>query len=42
MIDYILQRKVVMTSMKLYPHQIDALEQIKDKNRCAVYYDMGL
>lgn len=28
--------------MNLYPHQIEALEEIKDKNRCAVYYDMGL
>lgn len=28
--------------MKLYPHQIEALDLIKNKNRCAVYYDMGL
>ena len=28
--------------MKLYPYQTEALELIKDKNRCAVYYDMGL
>lgn len=28
--------------MKLYPHQIEALDLIKDKNRCAIYYDMGL
>lgn len=28
--------------MQLYPHQTEALELIKDKNRCAVYYDMGL
>ena len=28
--------------MKLYPHQKEALNLIKDKNRCAVYYDMGL
>lgn len=28
--------------MKLYPHQEEALELIKDKTRCAVYYDMGL
>lgn len=28
--------------MKLYPHQKEALDLIKDKNRCAVYYDMGL
>lgn len=28
--------------MKLYPHQVEALELIRDKNRCAVYYDMGL
>lgn len=28
--------------MQLYPHQQEALELIKNKNRCAVYYDMGL
>lgn len=28
--------------MQLYPHQKEALELIKDKNHCAVYYDMGL
>lgn len=28
--------------MKLYPHQEEALKLIEDKNRCAVYYDMGL
>ena len=28
--------------MKLYPHQEEALALIKDKNRCAIYYDMGL
>lgn len=28
--------------MELYPHQVEALEELKDKNRCAVYYDMGL
>lgn len=28
--------------MKLYEHQIEALEEVKDKNRCAIYYDMGL
>lgn len=28
--------------MNLYPHQIEALDLIKDKNRCAIYYDMGL
>lgn len=28
--------------MKLYPHQVEALELVKDKNRCAIYYDMGL
>lgn len=28
--------------MKLYPHQIEALDLTKDKNRCAIYYDMGL
>ena len=28
--------------MNLYPHQKEALNLIKDKTRCAVYYDMGL
>jgi SNF2 family DNA or RNA helicase len=28
--------------MELYPHQKEALELIDGKNRCAVYYDMGL
>ena len=28
--------------MKLYPHQTEALDLVRDKNRCAVYYDMGL
>jgi superfamily II DNA or RNA helicase len=28
--------------MNLYPYQVEALELIKDKNRCAIYYDMGL
>lgn len=28
--------------MNLYPHQIEALNLIKDHNRCAIYYDMGL
>ena len=28
--------------MKLYPHQIEALKLVQDKNRCAIYYDMGL
>ena len=28
--------------MKLYQHQIDALEKTKDYNRCAYYLDMGL
>ena len=28
--------------MKLYPYQEEALELIKDKTRCAIYYDMGL
>lgn len=28
--------------MELYQHQIEALEEVKDKNRCAIYYDMGL
>lgn len=28
--------------MKLYEHQREALELVKDKNRCAIYYDMGL
>jgi len=28
--------------MNLYPHQSEALDLVKDKNRCAIYYDMGL
>lgn len=28
--------------MKLYPHQVEAIELVEDKNRCAIYYDMGL
>jgi SNF2 family DNA or RNA helicase len=28
--------------MNLYSYQKEALELIKDKNRCAIYYDMGL
>lgn len=28
--------------MNLYPHQTQALELTKDKNRVAYYYDMGL
>ena len=28
--------------MDLYSHQIEALDLIKDKTRCAIYYDMGL
>lgn len=28
--------------MELYPHQKEALDLVKDKNRCAIYYDMGL
>lgn len=28
--------------LNLYPHQIEALDLIKDKTRCAIYYDMGL
>lgn len=28
--------------MNLYPHQIEALDLIKDYNKCAIYYDMGL
>lgn len=28
--------------MNLYPYQEEALELIKDKKRCAIYYDMGL
>lgn len=28
--------------MKLFPHQVKALEQTKDRNRCAYYLDMGL
>lgn len=28
--------------IKLYPHQEKSLEQLKDYNRCALYWDMGL
>lgn len=28
--------------MKLFPHQVDALEATKDQNRVAYYHDMGL
>ena len=28
--------------MKLFPHQVDALEKTKDQNRVAYYHDMGL
>lgn len=28
--------------INLYPHQIEALEQTKEHNRVAYYYDMGL
>ena len=28
--------------MKLYRHQIESLERLKDKNRIALYWDMGL
>ncbi len=28
--------------MKLYKHQIESLERLKDKNRIALYWDMGL
>lgn len=28
--------------MKLYKHQIDSLEKLRDKNRIALYWDMGL
>lgn len=28
--------------MNLYPHQVDALEQTKNLNRCAFFLDMGL
>lgn len=28
--------------MILYPHQIEALDLTKDRNRVAYYYDMGL
>lgn len=28
--------------MKLYPHQAEALEELKDRNRVALYWDMGL
>ena len=31
-----------MLTMKLYPYQEEALNLIKDKSRCAIYYDMGL
>lgn len=31
-----------MTSVSLYPHQKDVLEQTKDKNKVAYYLDMGL
>lgn len=35
-------RKEGDSMINLYPHQIDALEKIKDKNKVAIYYDMGL
>lgn len=28
--------------MELYKHQKQVLEQIKNKNKCALYLDMGL
>ena len=28
--------------MKLYPHQVEGLEKCKDRNRIALYWDMGL
>lgn len=28
--------------MNLYPHQQKALEELKNKNRVALYWDMGL
>jgi hypothetical protein len=28
--------------MNLYLHQKEALDLVKDKTRCAIYYDMGL
>lgn len=28
--------------MKLYKHQVDGLERLKDFNKCALYWDMGL
>ena len=28
-------------TIKLYPHQENVLQQLKDKNRCALYLDMG-
>ena len=31
-----------MRKTKLFPHQIDALEQTEEFNRCAYYLDMGL
>lgn len=30
------------SKINLLPHQIDVLEQVKDKSRCAMYLDMGL
>ena len=31
-----------MENIKLYQHQVDALEQCEDRNRVAFYHDMGL
>lgn len=28
--------------MKLFPHQIDVLKKVEDKNRVAFFLDMGL
>ena len=28
--------------MDLYPHQVQALELIKNRNRVGIFYDMGL
>ena len=30
------------STIKLLPHQVEVLEQVKDKSRCAMYLDMGL
>lgn len=30
-----------VSNIKLMPHQVQALSDTKDFNRCAYYYDMG-